>query len=41
MLVECIFNSGKDLPIDSRCLNETDETDYSFLEIGVKYIVYG
>ncbi|PIT39266.1 hypothetical protein [Snodgrassella alvi] len=41
MLVECIFNSGKDLPIDSRCLNETDETDYSFLKIGAKYIVYG
>ncbi len=41
MLVECIFNSGKDLPIDSRCLNETDETDYSFLEIGVEYVVYG
>lgn len=41
MLVKCIFNSGKSLPNDSRCLGETDETDYSFLELGNEYIVYG
>jgi hypothetical protein len=41
MLVKCIFNSGADLPIDNRCLGETDKTDYSFLEIGNEYIVYG
>lgn len=32
---------GKNLPINSRCLNETDETDYSFLEIEQNYVVYG
>jgi hypothetical protein len=41
MLVKCIFNSVRNLPIDSRCLGETDETDYSFLEIGSEYTVYG
>lgn len=41
MLIKCIFNSGKDLPYDSRCLNESDETDYSFIKIGTEFIVYG
>ncbi|WP_118987371.1 hypothetical protein [Photorhabdus sp. CRCIA-P01] len=41
MLIKCIFNSGKNLPDDSRCFGETDETDYSFLEIGTEYVVYG
>lgn len=41
MLVECIFNSGKDVPIENRSFSETDETSYSFLEIGVEHTVYG
>ncbi|WP_241608953.1 hypothetical protein [Rosenbergiella epipactidis] len=41
MLVECIFNSGKDVPLECRYCYETEETDYSFLEVGAEYYVYG
>ncbi|EMC8781285.1 hypothetical protein [Providencia rettgeri] len=41
MIIKCIFNSVKNISMDYRCLNETDETDYSFLTIGSDFTVYG
>lgn len=41
MIIKCIFNSVKNISTDYRCLNETDETDYSFLTIGSEFTVYG
>ncbi|HGJ5865746.1 hypothetical protein QE197_20635 (plasmid) [Arsenophonus nasoniae] len=41
MLIKCIFNKGKNIPLEYRCLYETDETDYSYLKIGDKFRVYG
>lgn len=41
MLVQCVFNLGKDIPIFTRGLGETDEANFSFLTIGENYLVYG
>ena len=41
MIIKCIFNSGDKLPINKRSLGESNDTDYSFLEVGAEYTVYG
>ncbi|WP_152605913.1 hypothetical protein [Dickeya undicola] len=41
MLVLCNSKSGKDLPDEARVMGENDETEFSPLEKGVEYTVYG
>lgn len=41
MLVLCEFNTGKAIPRPKRYLGETDQTDFSPLKVGGKYLVYG
>ncbi|HII4322191.1 TPA: hypothetical protein ACY4PR_003053 [Enterobacter cloacae] len=41
MLVLCRSVSGKSLPENARIMGETDETDFSPLQIGQQYKVYG
>ncbi len=41
MLVLCNSISGKDLPDNARVMGETEKTQFTLLEIGVEYKVYG
>lgn len=41
MLALCNSKSGKDLPDEARVMGENDETEFSPLEKGVEYTVYG
>lgn len=41
MLVICNSTSAKDLPVNARVMGETDKTEFTFLEKGRKYKVYG
>ncbi len=41
MIVKCISNKGKDIPILERCGVESDKIFYDFLTINKEYFVYG
>ena len=41
MLALCEFNTGKAIPLSERYLGETDQTDFTPLMVGEKYLVFG
>ncbi|MDA5543118.1 MULTISPECIES: hypothetical protein [Yersinia] len=41
MLIKCTSDSVNTLPLSLRCMGETENTDFSFLNIGHEYVVYG
>ena len=41
MIVKCIYNLGKNIPLTNRCNGEDDGTDFSYIKKEHEYVVYG